>query len=60
MLMFPGLISCSWVRKLIQAKRIYYLECTRIMKLWAKNFGYGPERFLLQEMPQRTSTVRRS
>jgi hypothetical protein len=49
-----------WMRKLVQAKRIRCLECTRIVKLWLKNYGYGPKRFLLQERPERTSTVRRT
>jgi hypothetical protein len=48
------------VRKLIQAKRIRCPRYTRIVKLWLKNFGYGPKRFLSQEMPWRTSTVRGS
>jgi hypothetical protein len=49
-----------WMRKLVQAKRIRCRECTRIVKLWLKNYGYGPKRFLLQETPERKSTVRRS
>jgi hypothetical protein len=48
------------MRKLIQAKRVRCLECVKIVKLWWKNFGYGPERFMLPEMPARTSTVRGS
>jgi len=42
------------------AKRRCCLECTRIVKLWLKNFGYGPKKLLLHEMLERTSTVRRS
>jgi hypothetical protein len=49
-----------WMRKLVQAKRVRCPECTRIVKLWLKNYGYGPKRFLLQETPGRASTVRRS
>jgi hypothetical protein len=48
-----------WMRKLVQAKRIRCSECTRIVKLWLKNYGYGPKRFLLQERPERASTLRR-
>jgi hypothetical protein len=49
-----------WMRKLVQAKRVRCPECTRIVKLWLKNYGYGPKRFLLQEFPGKASTVRRS
>jgi hypothetical protein len=48
-----------WMRKLVQAKRVRCRECTRIVKLWLKNYGYGPKRFLLQEIPGKASTVRR-
>jgi hypothetical protein len=49
-----------WMRKLVQAKRVRCPECTRIVKLWLKNYGYGPKRFLLQEAPGKSSTVKRS
>jgi hypothetical protein len=49
-----------WMRKLVQAKRIRCLECTRIVKLWLKNYGYGPKRVLLQEGLERDSTLKRS
>jgi hypothetical protein len=48
------------MRKLVQAKRIRCPECTRIVKLWLKNYGYGPKRYLLQEGLERASTLRRS
>jgi hypothetical protein len=47
-----------WMRKLVQAKRIRCPECTRIVKLWLKNYGYGPKRFLLQEKRERSSTLK--
>jgi hypothetical protein len=49
-----------WMRKLVQAKRIRCQECTRIVKLWLKNYGYGPKRVLLQEGLERDSTLKRS
>jgi hypothetical protein len=49
-----------WMRKLVQAKRIRCPECARIVKLWLKNYGYGPKRILLQEGLERDSRVRRS
>lgn len=49
-----------WMRKLVQAKRVRCPECTRIVKLWLKNYGYGPRRFQLQETPGKASIVRRS
>jgi len=38
-----------WERKLVQAKRIRCQQCTRIVKLWLKTFGYGPEKYMLKE-----------
>jgi len=37
------------LRKLVQARGMCCLECTRIVNLWVKNFGYAPQRFLVQE-----------
>ncbi len=49
-----------WMRKLVQAKRIRCQQCSKIVKLWLKNFGYGPKRFILQELPERSGKTRRS
>ena len=38
-----------WKRKLVQAERIRCPKCTKIIKLWLKTFGYGPEKYLLKE-----------
>ena len=38
-----------WKRKLVQAERIRCQECTRIVKLWLRTYGYGPKRYVLKE-----------
>ena len=48
-----------WKRKLVYAKKIRCQECTGIVKLWLKTYGYGPKRYVLKENISQYGRTRR-